>query len=47
MNQIKTILLTLVAAAFVVVTGTGCKNTAHGVGHDVERVGEKIQDKTD
>lgn len=25
----------------------GCKNTAHGVGKDIEKAGEKIQDKTE
>ena len=25
----------------------GCRNTAHGVGEDVEQAGEKIQEKTD
>jgi predicted small secreted protein len=25
---------------------TGCKHTAHGAGEDIEKMGEKIQDKT-
>jgi len=25
----------------------GCKHTAHGVGEDMEKAGEKIQKKTD
>ncbi|MCC7374769.1 MAG: hypothetical protein IT581_08935 [Verrucomicrobiales bacterium] len=24
----------------------GCKNTAHGAGKDIEKMGEKIQEKT-
>lgn len=26
---------------------SGCRNTAHGIGQDMERAGEKIQNKTD
>ena len=26
---------------------TGCRNTAHGAGKDIEKIGEKIQEKTD
>lgn len=33
-------LLALLASA------TGCKNTAHGAGEDIEKMGEKIQEKT-
>ena len=43
---VQTLILTLVALGVITVT-TGCRNTAHGIGHDVENVGEKIQDKTD
>ena len=25
----------------------GCKGTAHGAGQDIEKMGEKIQEKTD
>ena len=32
--------------AFLLFIGTGCKHTAHGVGEDVEKAGEKIQEKT-
>jgi predicted small secreted protein len=35
------------AFAFLTLTGTGCKNTAHGAGKDIEDIGEKIQEKTD
>lgn len=31
----------------VVTVFTGCRNTAHGMGEDIERSGEAIQDKTD
>ena len=33
-----------VAALFAI--ATGCKHTAHGAGEDIERMGEKIQEKT-
>jgi predicted small secreted protein len=38
----------ILALAFlsVVLTAVGCKNTAHGAGQDIERAGEKIQEKT-
>lgn len=26
---------------------TGCRNTAHGMGEDMERAGEAVQDRTD
>ena len=39
--------LLLAFAAFALITSvTGCR-TAHGAGEDMERAGEKIQDKTD
>jgi predicted small secreted protein len=34
-------------AVLLAVTVVGCRNTAHGVGEDVEKVGDKIQEKTD
>ncbi|MFO1500172.1 MAG: entericidin A/B family lipoprotein [Verrucomicrobiota bacterium] len=40
----RAVILGTFLIAFVCITG--CKNTAHGVGKDVERAGEKIQDKT-
>lgn len=40
------LLIALFASALLVLSGAGCKNTAHGVGEDVENVGEKIQEKT-
>jgi Entericidin EcnA/B family. len=42
----KWLLISLSVSAFLVLGGSGCKNTAHGVGQDVEKVGEKIQEKT-
>ena len=45
----KTTLIKLVLALFaaaLVAGSTGCKNTAHGAGEDIEKMGEKIQDKT-
>ena len=44
LNAIKRLLLAV--AAVLVMAATGCKNTAHGVGQDVEKAGEKIQEKT-
>lgn len=42
----KRILVLLFVAALLVIVNTGC-NTARGLGKDVERTGEKIQDGTD
>lgn len=39
-------LLAIAAAAFVLPQLTGCK-TMHGAGQDIERAGEKIQEKAD
>ncbi len=44
-NSLQRILLVLALAALVV-GSTGCRNTAHGIGHDIENAGEKIQDKS-
>lgn len=34
-------------AGLLLMTGpSGCKNTAHGAGEDIEKMGEKIQEKT-
>jgi predicted small secreted protein len=44
--MIKKILLLAFAAFSLVTAVTGCR-TAHGAGEDMERAGEKIQDKTD
>jgi len=47
MNSLMTrILLSLLLGAFVVIGMTGCRNTARGMGKDVENAGEKIQEKT-
>jgi predicted small secreted protein len=39
---VSTFLLALIAGATL-----GCRHTAHGAGRDIERMGEKIQDKTE
>jgi predicted small secreted protein len=44
MNKFIIIALLLLTVAL---GGIACKNTAHGVGQDVENAGEKIQEKTD
>ena len=44
--MIKRIVIALLAATVMIIAGTGCKHTAHGVGQDVEKMGEKIQEKT-
>jgi predicted small secreted protein len=44
--MIQRTLISLLAAAVLVIFGTGCKNTAHGAGKDIEKAGEKIQEKT-
>ena len=40
----KTILAVMLAVYALAVVG--CKHTAHGAGEDIERAGEKIQEKT-
>jgi predicted small secreted protein len=40
------VLIGLLTSALLVLSGSGCKNTAHGFGQDVEKAGEKIQEKT-
>ena len=44
--NIKRLVLGLFAS-LMIVAATGCKNTAHGAGEDIENMGEKIQEKTD
>jgi predicted small secreted protein len=44
--MIKKLLLLAFAAFSLITCVTGCR-TAHGAGEDMERAGEKIQDKTD
>jgi predicted small secreted protein len=31
----------------LVLVGTGCKHTANGMGQDIEKAGQKIQEKTE
>jgi predicted small secreted protein len=35
----------LLCAALLTVVATGCRHTAEGFGEDMEKAGEKIQDK--
>jgi predicted small secreted protein len=45
----KKLALTYVALAFasiLLALNMGCRNTAHGAGQDIERMGDKIQEKT-
>jgi len=44
-NAFKRAVLTVTLLAFIGLV-SGC-NTAHGVGKDIERTGEKIQEKTE
>jgi len=44
-SKIKQLVLILVGAALLSFVGAGC-NTANGVGKDVEKLGDKIQDKS-
>lgn len=47
MRSIYLLLILILFSAVLAATSTGCKNTAHGAGEDIENMGEKIQDKTD
>lgn len=42
----KRTILTIMLAVYAIALVTGCKHTAHGAGEDMERAGEKIQEKT-
>lgn len=46
-GTLRSLTLTTLIAALIALSTSGCRNTAHGVGKDIEKVGEKIQDKTD
>jgi predicted small secreted protein len=43
---IKRHILILFAGTILGISFAGCKHTAHGAGQDIERAGEKIQEKT-
>ena len=45
-NNMQRLAWSLLTAVFLLSVVTGCRNTAHGAGEDIEKVGEKIQDKT-
>jgi len=44
-SKIKSFTLLLLCSAFLALAATSC-NTANGVGKDVEKLGDKIQDKS-
>ena len=44
-HMLKRLIMILFAASIVLAAGTGCR-TAHGFGEDMEKAGDKIQDKT-
>lgn len=44
--KIQRLILTLFAVALLALSVVGCRNTAHGVGKDMEKAGDKIQEKT-
>lgn len=44
-TKIKSLVILLCVSVLALVA-TGCKHTAHGVGEDIEKAGEKIQEKT-
>ena len=44
-TRLKRLALLLVGAALLALVGAGC-NTANGVGKDVEKLGDKIQEKS-
>jgi predicted small secreted protein len=46
-TNIHRLLLGIAAAMLLVSVTSGCKNTAHGAGQDIENMGDKIQEKTD
>jgi predicted small secreted protein len=37
----------LLLGLILMISAGGCKGTAHGAGKDIEKMGEKIQEKTD
>ena len=46
-SNIRHLIALLCVSILVFATNTGCKSTANGVGKDIEKMGDKIQDKTD
>jgi len=45
-SRVKRILLLIAFSAVLTSAATACKHTANGAGQDIERAGEKIQEKT-
>jgi len=43
--MLKRLIIVLFAASIVLAASTGCR-TAHGFGEDMEKAGDKIQEKT-
>jgi len=44
-GNMKTV-MSIMLAVYAIVFVTGCKHTAHGAGEDMEKAGEKIQEKS-
>jgi predicted small secreted protein len=44
--QFDRFIIMLFAAVLLSLAGAGCKHTAHGAGEDIEKMGDKIQEKT-
>jgi|GEM_PF-2394517 len=44
--QIYRVMVILFFGLILTTTVSGCKSTAHGAGEDIEKMGEKIQEKT-
>ena len=45
-RQCKQLVVLTLIGVILTISGIGCKHTAHGAGEDIEKMGEKIQDKT-
>ncbi len=45
--RIEQVVVSLIVGLLIATATSGCKNTAHGAGKDIENAGEKIQEKTD
>lgn len=43
----KRFIILISVSALLWFAGTGCKHTAQGVGKDMEKAGEKMQEKTE
>ncbi len=45
-TQFNRLIIVILAVALFGLATAGCKHTANGAGKDIEKVGEKIQEKT-